>query len=76
MPILQPSKMLYVLDGALWRRFLNGVTMQSPTAIVLPSMLRDDVLGKLHAMICGPGGHLGEAKLIHRVHSGLATKTA
>ena len=60
---LQQSKMLHVLDGVLWRRFLNGGTTRHQ--LLLPSMLRDDVLGKLHDDVWG--GHLGEAKLMHRV---------
>ena len=61
--LLQQSKMLHVLDGVLWRRFLNGGTTHHQ--LLLPSMLRDDVLGKLHDDVWG--GHLGEAKLMHRV---------
>ena len=33
--------------------------------LVLPSALRDIVLEKLHGAVTG--GHLGEAKLVHRV---------
>ena len=55
--------MLHVLDGVLWRRFLNGGTTHHQ--LVLPSMLRDDVLGKLHDDVWG--GHLGDTKLMHRV---------
>ena len=61
--LLQQSKMLYVLNGMLWRRFLNGGTTHHQ--LVLPSMLWYDVLGKLHDDMWG--SHLGEAKLMHCV---------
>ena len=46
----------------LWRRFLNGDAPRRQ--LVLPSV-RDNVLEKLHGDVWG--GHLGEAKLMHRV---------
>ena len=49
--LLQQSKMLHVLDGVMWRRFVNGGTTHHQ--LLLPSMLRDDVLGKLHDDVCG-----------------------
>eukprot|EP00731_Ephydatia_muelleri_P016275 Em0009g699a len=60
--LMQFWETLLVKDGTLWRLpTTDGQQFQ----LVVPFILRDDILDDLHAGMVG--GHMGEEKLVHRL---------
>ena len=63
--LLQLWDQLTVIDGLLYRRFLEPKSDQQWIQLVVPKKCRPEILAALHEGVAG--GHLGQEKTFHRV---------
>ena len=63
--LIQLWPRLVVVNGILWRLYEDVVTNQEWKQLVVPQVLREEVMGELHGGVMS--GHLGESKTLQKL---------
>ena len=63
--LMQLWPRLVVVNGILWRRYEDVETNQEWRQLVVPQVLREEVMGELHGGVMS--GHLGESKTLQQL---------